>query len=468
MVSWINALSKFGNATAFIHDGRITTYNELESHIDSFTRSIIDMFSYEGEIEQFRPLILLFIDNSVFSISTYLACLKHNWPVMLVNPSMSKPGQDKLIKEFEPNLIIRDGEMMVSQLAFHSMESSLALLLMTSGSTGGGKAVALSHRAIEANTSSICEYLPIKSDDIALLTMPLSYSYGLSILHTHLSVGASLAFTKYTMMDKPFWSFLENTPITSLSGVPSWYEMMFRLRFEQTKLARLRYVTQAGGKLATPVLNKIGEYCEACSVQFFRMYGQTEATARMAWLSPDLALSKKDGIGKAIPGGELFLQSADGHVIDNKFVVGELCYRGDNCMLGYVENAKELYQFNSPDYLATGDLAMRDQDGDYRLCGRLKRIVKLAGERCNLDGLEALFSDQGLNVKCVGTDTFITIFCLDSPSIIGEFARECLSISPRFYNIRCIDMWPVLANGKTDYPALTTLAESPTNSERDG
>ena len=79
---------------------------------------------------------------------------------------------------------------------------------MTSGSTSSPELVGLSHKNIISNTKAICEYLKISKNDVAITTLPMSYSYGFSIINTHLFMGASLVLTNASLMEKKFWEMI--------------------------------------------------------------------------------------------------------------------------------------------------------------------------------------------------------------------------------------------------------------------
>ena len=459
-VDWVVSLNQWADRVAIIDNGNKVSYSELVTLIRDMQLTLTQKHVYLSDASH-RPLVLLKIDNTLQSIVHYLTCLSAQWPVILVNPKLSEDGLNKLIDDFQPNLLLSDDSSQLLCAHKHTLAETLSLILMTSGSTGGGKGVALSARNINANTTSICDYLPISHDDITLATMPLSYSYGLSVLQTHLAKGACVAITSATVMDKSFWHLLDTLPVTSLSGVPHWYDMLVRLRFDRKQLPHLRYFTQAGGKLSIATIKALAKFADTNKSPFYRMYGQTEATARMAWLSPKYAATKFDGIGRAIPGGEFFLVDEQGNEILENNVEGELVYRGDNCMLGYVNNILDCASFNESPRLATGDIALRDDDGDYRIRGRKKRIIKLLGERVSLDGLEALFAERDVDVRCCGTDTKLYVICLtDHAEKVTQLAKEFLSFPPAFYELHSIAQWPLLANGKTDYVNLLTQASS--------
>ncbi|WP_232367652.1 AMP-binding protein [Alteromonas pelagimontana] len=405
-----------------------------------------------------RPLVMLFMDNTIDSVVNYLTCLRFRLPVLVINTKLQETAKKDFIQRFNPHLIVEENTVQASASQPLSLHPELALLMATSGSTGSGKCVALSYRNLHVNTESILTYLPIRSDDRTLATLPFSYSYGLSVLHSHLACGATIAMTTLTVMEREFWRLLQSLPVTSLSGVPHWYEMLIRLRFTRQELPSLRYFTQAGGRLDPDVSQQLADYAKTHNKQFFVMYGQTEATARIAFLDADKVRDKPTSVGQAIPGGELELRSLSGDRISTAYTEGELYYRGENTMLGYVETSRELAAFVPKEWLATGDLAEFDSEGDFYITGRTKRIAKLFGERVNLDELERQFAQVGLSVRCCGEENVIAAFCLATDKeLVKKYFDQILTAPPKSRRLVTLEAWPLLANEKIDYGMLNVM-----------
>ncbi|MEW9797577.1 AMP-binding protein [Alteromonas sp. CYL-A6] len=455
-VDFVLALSSFGERPALCDDsGTSLSYTALTEAIDSTTTAWRELIPVE------RPLIMLECRQSITTVINYLTCLANQWPVMMVNEQVGTAARDELRHRLPPHLVVTDTRCHAEHTAVHDMDPRLAVLLSTSGSTGGGKWVALSHDNINANTTSILAYLPIAQEDNALASLPFSYSYGLSVLHTHLAKGAQLTLTQRSPMERDFWHLLSEAQITSLAGVPHWYEMLARLGFCRKAFPSLRYMTQAGGRLQSRFVKEFARYADNHDMALYIMYGQTEATARMAYLSPDKALTKPEAIGQAIPGGEFALRDEAGELVTCSGVAGELCFKGKNVMLGYVHSVDDLATFTPPDWLETGDIACRDDEGDYHVVGRKARFIKLFGERVNLDGLEGLLANAGLDVKCYGQDNALTVCCLTGQaSMAGEAVKAYVNCPPKAVRIAEVDAWPLLSNGKTDYRVLASCTAS--------
>jgi len=343
----------------------------------------------------------------------------------------------------------------------YALHDDLALLLTTSGSTGSPKLVRQSYKNILANIKSIIEYLELNETERPITTLPMNYTYGLSIINSHLFIGASIILTKKTLMQKEFWQQFKDNEATSFGGVPYTYEMLDKLRFLKMNLPSLRTMTQAGGKLSPELHKKFAEYAEQNGKRFFVMYGQTEATARMSYLPYDKALEKYGSMGIAIPGGEFSLIDVDENIIKDSEIVGELVYKGDNVTMGYAEHGCDLSKGDEwGGTLITGDMAKRDADGFYYIAGRKKRFLKIFGSRVNLDETERMIkaSFQNIDCACGGVDDKMKVFITDQEygSAITSFLSEKTGLNRAAFNVVAIKAIPRNESGKILYSELET------------
>ncbi|MEO1995079.1 MAG: AMP-binding protein, partial [Planctomycetaceae bacterium] len=257
----------------------------------------------------------------------------------------------------------------------------LAQIIYTSGTTGRPKGVMLSHRNLTANCNSIVDYLSLNSRDSVLVVLPFHYSYGNSLLITHLAVGARLVLAK----DFVFWNrvldLMEQQQVSGFAGVPSTFALiLFRSDVAQRRFPHLRYMTCAGGGLLPAHVESVRKIFPES--QLFLMYGQTEATARLSYLPWEYAHTKVGSIGIAIPGGKFWLEDENKNVIKKNDSIGELVYQGDNVTMGYAESCFDLQNDDENNgILHTGDLAKMDPDGFYYITGRMKRFLKMYGNR---------------------------------------------------------------------------------------
>jgi acyl-coenzyme A synthetase/AMP-(fatty) acid ligase len=408
-----------------------------------------------------RLFVFLKAHNSLATLVVYLACLQTKHPMMLLDPAITEDKLQNLIEQYHPNRLIDGINIEFLHDEALPLAPHLALLLSTSGTTGSAKQVCLSYDNLQANAQAITDYLPILSSDRTITTLPFFYSYGLSVINSHLLCGACIVLNEDSIVSRDFWQLFKQHNISSFAGVPYSYDMLLKLRFERMDLPSLRYFTQAGGRLAQESVSKLAQYAQDNDKSFFIMYGQTEATARMAYLSPERVIQKTDSIGRAIPGGNLFLRNKRDEVISGVEESGELTYQGPNIMLGYATDAKDLVSFEPITELATGDLAYRDKEGDFFITGRLKRFVKLFGLRLNLDEVETIMHRKDLKCYCIGDDSKLTIALLDEvdqKQLKEQLSRE-LHLNQSVINIIIVNELPITPNGKRDYPALKKIIE---------
>lgn len=420
---------------------------------------------------------LVLTKNTLGCVATIVALIKQGVVPILLDASTSEATFQLHIDRYQPDLLVLPSvlqaqypanacllsildyvvlstEHKTSRCALHP---DLALLLSTSGSTGSPKLVRQSRRNVLTNAQSIASYLKIGPSDRPVTSLPLHYTYGFSVLSSHLQVGATLLVTDRSVMEKSFWKFFNEAGATSLAGVPYTYQMLKRLGFLRTDPGALRTLTQAGGKLSVALIREFAEFASRSGIDFYVMYGQTEATARMSYVPAAMALEKAGSIGLAIPGGELFLVDPTGAEITAADVQGELGYRGPNVTMGYAEQRADLSMGDERQgSLLTGDLALRDADGYYYITGRLSRIAKLFGKRVSLDDLEQICLGFVTEAACTGTEDQVTVWITDDQhqAVLPRLLAERTAIHASAYQVRVIGSLPRTAAGKTDYQLL--------------
>lgn len=458
--------------TAVITDkGERLSYDELATTANDFANAI----------SQKRGLLFCLCENRIGSLVGYVACMEHHIPIVLLDGSKDISVLQNLMTVYQPEYIWIStdkidsigGETIFKYATFSlqkmqyeveiekpEINPELALCLTTSGSTGSPKFVRLTAKNVLANAESIAEYLEIDENERPITTLPSYYSYGVSVINSHLIKGATLLLTEGTVAQREFWNFLKEQKATSISGVPYTYEMLKMLRFFRMDLPYLKTMTQAGGKLNKDIAKEYIEFAKEKGKKFFVMYGQTEATARMSYLPFENALDKYASIGIAIPRGKFSLIDMNGKPIEEPDVDGELVYIGPNVSLGYAECRADLAKGDeNHGELHTGDVARRDSDGFYYITGRMKRFVKVWGNRCNLDATEQLVKAITTSCACVGVDDKITVFVTENgleESIIKLLAEKT-GFNPKAFEVRAIAAIPVKSSGKIDYPAMQAM-----------
>lgn len=457
-------MEQFGNRTAVYAD-REYSYSEMVEISDAICGDV-------GE----RTLVFCLCSNNKESLFGYVGFIRGGVVPVLLDASIHMDRLRRLIHLYKPAYIWASSEnqdllkTMDSSFVYgdytlfkcpayfqHDLYEHLALLLTTSGSTGSPKFVRLSYENIFENAESIAKYLDINESDKPITTLPMNYSYGLSIINSHFICGATVVVTGASIMSKEFWNLCKEQQVTTFGGVPFVYEMLDRLKFEELNLPSLKKLTQAGGKLSETLSRKFANVCNQKGIQFITMYGQTEATARMTYLPFEKNYEKAGSIGIAIPGGELMLQDDKGNKITAPHLIGELIYRGPNVSLGYAESLFDLSKKDENNgVLHTGDMAYFDEDGYFFISGRIKRMIKVYGNRISLDDVEAFLHEHGHNCICAGTDDQMYIYTLREDYVqIKKIVKEKLSL--KGFKIMRIEEIPRNHFGKILYSNLPKL-----------
>ena len=438
-------LRRFGDRPALVGEGGCLTYAALAARVDEVA----------DELGTARRLVLLEAANRTEVVVAYLACLAAGHPVLLA------PGGavDGLLAAYDPDVVVRGADAWAVRErrsgSVHRLHDELALLMSTSGSTGSPKLVRLSAHGLQANAEAVATSLGLREDDVAATTLPLGYCYGLSVLNSHLVRGAAVLLTDLSVVDPCFWVQFQQYGATSLAGVPHTFDLLDRSGFADRELPSLRRVTQAGGRLAPEHVRRYAALGRQRGWDLHVMYGQTEATARLACLPPELAATRPTSIGRAIPGGTLSLADVDAAG------VGELVYAGPNVMLGYACDAGDLARGRTVTALRTGDLARLCDDGLYEVVGRSSRIAKVFGLRIDLDRVEQQLQAGGLEVACAAQDDELVVAACTTADQAGVAARRVAAaagLPARAVRLVPVRELPRLPSGKRDLQAVRRLA----------
>ena len=426
-----------------------------------------------------RVLLFQLCRNVPESIIGYIAFLNHGIVPAMLTDQTDRSLLKRLVESYGPSYFWAPEDLkdMVEELGYENvsgfgsyalfssgkvtpcpLSEDLALLLTTSGSTGSPKFVRQTYRNIISNTDAITEYLEITEEERPITTLPMNYTYGLSIINSHLMKGAEILVTEKSIMQKEFWEFFRSKEATSFGGVPYTYEMLDKLRFYRMELPSLRTMTQAGGKLNVELHEKVARFALDTGRRFYVMYGQCEATARMGYLPYARSLEKKGSMGIAIPGGKFSLLDEEGREITSPGVTGELIYEGENVTPGYSECADDLILGDERSgRLETGDMAYFDEEGFYYISGRKKRFLKIYGNRVNLDETERLIKDRfGIMVACAGKDDHMFIFLTeeDMKDKVRDYVIEMTKINQKAFTSVILQEIPMTSSGKIKYAGL--------------
>lgn len=369
---------------------------------------------------------------------------------------------DGLARAYGASVEHAGGHWLATGATAPALHPELRLLLSTSGSTGSPKLVRLSAANLDSNATAIAAYLRLTGDDVALTTLPLDYCYGLSVLHSHLVAGATVVLDDRSVTDPALWERARAEGVTSFAGVPYTFDLLGTAGWPE--LRTLRQVTQAGGRLAPDRVRALAEQGAREGWELVVMYGQTEATARMAYLPPELATTHPDCVGVAIPGGSFRIDPVEG-AGDG---VGELVYSGPNVMMGYAESPADLALGAGPDELRTGDLARFTTEGLVEIVGRRSRFAKLFGQRIDLDRVQTLLGLGGYDAGCAesadGAHLVVAVPGSPDAATLAEVAAATTAatgLPAHAVLVVPVPALPRLPNGKLDQQAVARLQPAP-------
>ena len=384
-----------------------------------------------------RSLIFLLSENSIGSLLGYTAALGNRIVPLIISAATEEGLYNNLYELYRPeylwlpeakaegrDVIFSAWNYCLVKTGYKSavLYEELSLLLPTSGSTGSPKLVRHSYRNIEANADNVRRLFKLDGTEKAMAILPMHYTMGLSVIASHLLAGSTLLLSGRSLLDRGFWALLKEA--TSFTGVPYSYEILTKMRFTRMDLPNLKVITQGGGKLTEVTWNTLAQYAHDKGKQFIATYGQSECTARMAYLPPEKALEKVCSIGIAEPGGQLSILDDEGNESFDGEAQGEMIYRGENVTMGYATCREDLIKGDENNgIMHTGDLARRDAEGYYFIIGRLKRFLKIYGLRIGLDEVERMVKDTfKTDCYCKGDDEKLVVLVTD-PNLREELPR---------------------------------------------
>ena len=420
-----NSARNYPDRIAVVCREQRLTYRRLDWLSDLVAEGLIAKGVKKGD------RVGLFLDNSCEYISAYFGILKAGAVVVGLNSQYVARELEVLLNDCSPKIIITDskhsaaaGEALKSccypaQLWIMDnaltaeddviqragllesdpcADDDLAVIIYTSGTTGKPKGVMLSHSNISANADSIIEYLQLTPQDRIMVILPFYYSYGMSLLTTHIKVGAAMVIDNRFLYPNTVLESMVKEEVTGFAGVPSHYNILIKKSaLREFILPKLRYVTQAGGAMAPAMIKEFRAILP--EVEFYVMYGQTEAAARLSYLDPLYLPEKIGSVGKAIPGVKLDVLDENNLPVDVG-EIGEIAARGENIMLGYWKAPEETARVLRDQWLFTGDLARKDEDGFIYIVSRKKEMIKSGANRISPLEIEDVVCQMAEVVEC--------------------------------------------------------------------
>ena len=465
-MKFLDNLKNYNNKIAVTtEEGKNISYKELLKETDKL-KKFLDTKN--------KSLVFLIGKNNLETIISYISSIHSDHAIALLDEKIDSELLENLIIKYRPDFVISEKNKKIKSQEFSlfsdyynfkilknknsvnkNINKNLLFLISTSGSTGSSKFVRISFENTQNNLLSILKYLPINEKDVTITTLPISYVYGLSIFNTHLYQGARIVLNEKSVIEKRFLNLLEKEKVTSFGGVPYTFSIIDRVHKNKINFDSLKYVTQAGGKMNEKLLKNIMDLFKSNNKKFISMYGAAEATARMSYLDWKYAEDKFGSIGKPIVGGEFSLENNNGQKINETNVEGELIYKGNNVCLGYANHISDLSLGDiNKGILKTGDIALKDKDDFFYLKGRKDRYVKIFGLRLNLDELEELVSNYGVENICkFDTENKINILIKENTNNFNliKYISGKLSLHPNVFSIKKVNQFPMTKNLKIKY-----------------
>jgi long-chain acyl-CoA synthetase len=453
-----------------VNPNQIAAIDDQEKQISY--GELVEFSTKLEKIIKTRSLVFHFSENSVASLSFYVACMQIKAVPLLLSPQTDIGLITDLIEKYQPNYIIApqrichyfqgevlnetdDYKLIKLSDTLHQLYDHLSLVLPTSGSTGSPKLVRHSYQNLESSSQSVSALFDLNKYDKAFLFLPMYYTMGLSVINSHLRVGATLLLVKSAMTDADFWKVLKASNPTNITGVPYSFEILKKLRFFRMQFPSLKFITQGGGNLTNEIYDDCVSFASTNKINFVPTYGQTEGTARMAYLNSSMVTLKKGSIGKAIPNGILSIINDSGVESYVGEASGEMVYRGPNVTLGYANNLQDL---NLPDercgVLYTGDLVRRDAEGYYFITGRKSSFLKLYGIRVALEEIEKMVATNfDLKCACGGNDQKMIVL-ITKPDInkaVTEFIVKKTGLFHQSFAVEYVEEIPRNETGKVTF-----------------
>ncbi|WP_415890285.1 AMP-binding protein [Neptuniibacter sp. SY11_33] len=414
-----------------------------------------------------RGIALIACKKNLETIALYCGALRANVVPLLIDADMVEASVIELAELYEVEYILTDQDLALEGYncvdSFRSMKmfkrnlvvseslfDDLCLLLPTSGSTGDPKCVRMSALNITSATESIVRYMGLSSDRVSISSLPLHYTFGLSVLNCALESRSSFVITDLSWLDRAFWQLAEKEKVTDLSGVPFMFEVLRRVRLTDSLYESLKCVNQAGGRLEPKLTEYFLEQFEKRDVEYLTMYGQTEASPRISYVPANQGKLKVGTIGVPLDIGSLQTDADDG--MDE----GELIYRGPNVCLGYARKRSDLSLGDDNNgVLYTGDVGVIDSDGFATIVGRKKRFAKIFGMSVNLDALESMAKGCVEKSAVIARDDLIIVVeAEDRAKELREYILSKVNFPPRGLKCLTIEELPFKSSGKLDYQKL--------------
>jgi acyl-CoA synthetase (AMP-forming)/AMP-acid ligase II len=412
-------------------------------------------------------VIIIESDRDLATVCAYIGALRSNVVPLLIDKNLNDEAVAGIANSYQAEFVFSSGSREIAGYKFSGnapgkaiysrversdivVNGELCLLLPTSGSTGEAKCVRTSRDNLLQATQSIVRYLGMDESRVSISSLPLHYTYGLSVLNCAIESRSRFVLSDKSWLERGFWGAVEKHGVTDLSGVPFMFQTLRRMRLSETVLSNLKCVNQAGGRLEPALTEYFIDYFTEYDISYYTMYGATEASPRISYVPPQRCKEKLGTVGIPIDIGKLSTDAADG------VSEGELIYEGPNVCLGYGYNREDLVLGDKNNQvLRTGDVGFIDDDGYATIVGRKKRFVKVFGMSVNLDAIESMVRSVTDHSVVLGVDDKVLVLTTDEDTqVLKEKILANVTFPSRGLKVTKVPEIYLNASGKPDYPRL--------------
>ena len=454
MINKISDLFKFGKKIALKSADKQYTFKQLYNLSNKLPQELnkkcLILVITENKIDLYAIFLILLTFKSKLILINHDEKNLHNViskykPHYIINTNINFKNYSLLCK-FQKFLNIYKCENIIN----YKIHNSLKILLSTSGSTADPKFVKLTSKNLLHNSKGIIKSLNINRGSYPITTLPLSYSYGLSIFNSHIFSGNKIFVSNLNIFETKFWNYIKKFNITTFGGVPIFYDMILRSEFLHFNNSSLKYLTQAGGRIDKSTFVQLKNIMKIKKIKFFLMYGQTESTARISVKS--VGIDDEISIGEAIEGTKIFIGNKKYENLKDG-QTGEIKIKSESIYKGYANSFKDLSFIKNIKILNTGDLGVFSLKSGIKIIGRTKRISKIWGKRINLDSIERIFAKDDKRVFVKSDDKILFIYStkITLKEIDKIFKKNYIDLPFKYKKIKKI---PLKLNGKVDYSKL--------------
>ncbi len=421
VIEWCTSVPK---KTAITDGKRSLNYAELKEMILCTNDVLMSSFGIKK-----GDYVIIAADKQLEFVAVYFACHLIGATVLPIAPDTNKKRYEVIKQNVKPSLVIGFDDKTsqtaglsecISQSKIHFDEpvsypslDSVADIMFTTGTTGEPKGVQLTHRNIAAAARNINTFIQNCTDDVEMIALPISHSFGIGRMRCALSNGQTVVMLGSFANAKRFFRFMAEYKVTGFGMVPASWALLKKL--SGMKIAKykdqLHYIEI--GSAPMPIEEKIGLIEALPNTRICMHYGLTEAS-RSAFMEFHECSEHLTTVGKQSPNMEISIRDEHGDKV-SLGEEGEICVTGDAVTIGYLNLPKSESFWG--DIFRTGDWGTVDADGYISLKSRKKELINVGGKKVSPLEVEEVLMDFPFISDCACTAT------PDPNGVLGEIVR---------------------------------------------